>query len=86
VALLFSTVSVVLAFLARLPDDVTHDLLTVSVFATFFCFLWFTIQASKTLPPRRKGERFERWRLALGAAIALSTISFVITCLGMASG
>lgn len=84
-ALLFSTVSVVLAFLARLPDDVTHDLLTVSVFATFFCFLWFTIQASTVLP-RQKGEKFERWRLVLAAAIALSTISFVITCLGMASG
>ena len=86
VALLFSTASVVLVFLARLPDDVTRNLLTLSVLASFLAFLWFTIQASKTLPPRRKGERFERWRLALGAAIALSTISSVITCLGMASG
>lgn len=85
-ALLFSTASVVLVFLARLPADVTRNLLTLSVFASFLSLLWFTIQASKTLPPRRKGERFERWRLALGAAVALSTIAIVITCIVMATG
>lgn len=85
-ALLFSTASIVLVFLARLPADVTRNLLTLSVFASFLSFLWFTIQASKKMPPHRKGEKFERWRLVLGAAIGLSTISVTITGIRMIAG